>query len=74
MKNLFFACFLLVGLGSCGVNQQAQQIKALEKCDYRLTDATNITIAGTNIKKLIDGKSTDYMSLPGLALSEFRNY
>ena len=72
MKNLFFACFLLLGLGSCSVNQQAQQIKALEKCDYRLTDATNITIAGTNVKKLIEGKSADYMSIPGLALSLLR--
>ena len=72
MKNLLFACLLVVGLGSCGINKQAQQIKALEKCDYRLTDASNITIAGTNVKKLIDGKSTDYLSLPGLALGLLR--
>ncbi len=72
MKNLLFACFLLFGLSSCGVNKQAQQIKALEKCDYRLTDATNITISGTDVKKLIEGKSADYMSIPGLALSLLR--
>ena len=30
MKNLLLACFIILGLGSCGINKQAQQIKALE--------------------------------------------
>jgi hypothetical protein len=72
MKNFFLACFIILGLGSCGINKQAQQIKALEKCDYRLTDATNITIAGTDVRKLMEGKSVNAMNIPGIALGLLR--
>ncbi len=63
---------MILGLASCGINKQAQQIKALEKCDYRLTDATNITIAGTDVRKLMEGKSVNTMSIPGIALGLLR--
>lgn len=72
MKNLFLACLIVLNLGSCGINKQAQQIKALEKCDYRITDATNITIAGTDVRKLIEGKSVNTLSIPGIALGMLR--
>jgi hypothetical protein len=72
MKNFFLACFMILGLASCGINKQAQQIKALEKCDYRLTDATNITIAGTDVRKLMEGKSVNTMNIPGIALGLLR--
>jgi len=72
MKNLLLACLIILGLGSCGINRQAQQIKALEKCDYRLTDATNITIAGADVKKIIQGGATSSVNLPGLALGLLR--
>jgi hypothetical protein len=72
MKKLFLACLVVLGLGSCGINKQAQQIKALEKCDYRLTDASNISIAGTDVRKLIDGQSNGALSIPGIALGLLR--
>lgn len=72
MKRIFFGLLLIVGLGSCSVNKQAQQIKALEKCDYRLLDATNISVAGTNIQKLIKGNNIDLTGLPSLALGYLR--
>jgi len=72
MKNLVLACLIVLSLGSCGINKQAQQIKALEKCDYRITDATDITIAGTDVRKLIDGKSVNTLSIPGIALGMLR--
>lgn len=72
MKNLFLACLIVLSLGSCGINKQAQQIKALEKCDYRITDATDITIAGTDVRKLMDGKSVNTLSIPGIALGMLR--
>ena len=68
MKQVLLACFIILGLGSCGINKQAQQIKALEKCDYRLTDATNISIAGTDVMKLINGTSVNAANIPGIAL------
>lgn len=72
MKNLLLAGFIILSLGSCGINRQAQQIKALEQCDYRITDATNITIAGTDVRKLMDGKSVNTVSIPGIALGLLR--
>lgn len=72
MKNLLLACFIVFGLGSCGINKQAQQIKALEKCDYRLTDATNITIAGADVKKIIQSGTTSSVNFPGVALGLLR--
>ena len=72
MKRIFFGLLLIVGLGSCSVNKQAQQIKALEKCDYRLLDATNISVAGTDIQKLIKGNNIDLTGLPSLALGYLR--
>ncbi|WAC41994.1 hypothetical protein [Pedobacter sp. SL55] len=72
MKNLFLACFIILGLGSCGINKQAQQIKALGKCDYRLTDATNITIAGADVKKIIQSGNASAVNIPGLALGLLR--
>ncbi|GAB1464384.1 hypothetical protein MASR2M52_24940 [Pedobacter sp.] len=72
MKQLIFACFIILGLGSCGINRQAQQIKALEQCDYRLTDATNITIAGADVKKIIESGATSSVNFPGVALGLLR--
>lgn len=72
MNRIFFGLLLIVGLGSCSVNKQAQQIKALEKCDYKLLDATNISVAGTDIQKLIKGNNIDLTGLPSLALGYLR--
>lgn len=56
----------------CGVNKQAQQIKALEKCTYKVKSADNITIAGTDIKKLLNNQNINLASLPGLAFGLLR--
>ncbi len=72
MKKLLSACFVILGLGSCGINKQAQQIKALENCDYRISDVDRVTIAGSDVKKIIEGKTTQAMSIPGIALGLLR--
>lgn len=72
MKQALLACLIILSLGSCGINKQAQQIKALEKCDYRLTDATNITIAGADVRKIIQSGGTSSLNIPGLALGLLR--
>lgn len=72
MKNIFIACFLMIGLSSCGINKQAQQIKALEKCDYKLSGVANISVAGTDVSKMLDGKNINSLSFPGIALGLLR--
>ncbi len=56
----------------CGINKQAQQIKALENCTYKITNVQNISIAGTDVKKLMDQQSFSLTSLPGVALGLLR--
>lgn len=72
MNKIFFLFLFTAVLSSCSINKQAQQIKALEQCEYRLIDANNITLAGTDVKKLIDGKSINLINAPALALAFLR--
>ena len=72
MKKTLFLCLLTITLFSCGVNKQAQQIKALEKCTYVIASASQITVAGTDVKNIIDKDNINLSSLPGLALGLLR--
>ena len=72
MNKISFFLVLLIGLSSCSINKQAQQIKALEKCDYKLINATQITLAGTDIRKLVNEQSVNLVNVPALALGYLR--
>lgn len=72
MNKIGFFLLLLIGLSACNINKQAQQIKALEKCDYKLIDATQVSLAGTDIRKLINEQSVSLVNVPALALGYLR--
>jgi len=72
MNKLLSICLLAVTLWSCGINKQAQQIKALEKCTYKIASADQITIAGTDVKSILQNDNINIGSLPGLALGFLR--
>ncbi|MES2650895.1 MAG: hypothetical protein V4663_04100 [Bacteroidota bacterium] len=72
MKKLFLLTLSALILTSCGINKQAQQIKALEQCEYKFISASNLTVAGTDIKKIIDQQSINIAGLPALALGLLR--
>lgn len=72
MKKLILICLAAVTLFGCGVNKQAQQIKALEKCRYRVISASNISVAGTDVKRLINNQDINLGSLPALAFGLLR--
>lgn len=72
MKKIVSILLLAAGISSCGLNKQAQQIKALEKCDYKLISASNITLAGTDVRKLISKKEFNLVNVPSLALGYLR--
>jgi len=72
MKKLLLICFAAISVMGCGVNKQAQQIKALEKCTYKVKSADNITIAGTDIKSLLNNQNINLASLPSLAFGLLR--
>lgn len=72
MKKLIFAVLPLLIISACGINKQAQQIKALEQCEYKFVNATSVNIAGTDVKQLIDQQTFNLSSLPSLALGFLR--
>ncbi|MET1054537.1 MAG: hypothetical protein ABWY16_04455 [Pedobacter sp.] len=72
MKKLLVICLAAVTLFGCGVNKQAQQIKALEKCTYRVVSASNISVAGTDVKRLMNNQDINLGSLPALAFGLLR--
>ncbi|WP_285057204.1 hypothetical protein [Pedobacter ginsengisoli] len=72
MKRILLVCLTAIAVSGCGINKQAQQIKALEKCKYRITSAEQIMVAGTDVKKLMGGQDMDLGSLPGLAFGLLR--
>lgn len=72
MKKILLLCLAAFMIQGCAINKQAQQIKALEKCTYRITSADNISLAGTDVKKILDGQNINLSSLPGLAFGLLR--
>jgi hypothetical protein len=72
MKKILMVCLAVLVVMGCGVNKQAQQIKALEKCTYRVISADNISVGGTDVKNLISGQQINLASLPGLAFGLLR--
>lgn len=72
MKKILLICFAAITILGCGVNKQAQQIKALEKCKYRVVSATNLAVAGADVKGLMSGQRMNLTSLPALAFGLLR--
>lgn len=72
MKKILLLCLATVVISSCSINKQAQQIKALEKCRYKITSADQITLGGADVKKMIVNQDINLASLPGLALGLLR--
>lgn len=68
MRKIVFVCMTFLIVCGCGVNKQAQQIAALEKCSYKLLSAEQITVGGTDISNLVNMEKLNLASLPGLAL------
>ncbi len=72
MKEKLLLLLVTISIFGCGVNRQAQQIKALENCTYKITGVQQVSIAGTDVKKLMDQQSFSLTSLPGVALGLLR--
>ena len=72
MNKLLSICLLAVTLWSCGINKQTQQIKALEKCTYKIASADQVMIAGTDVRSILQNENINLGSLPGLALGFLR--
>ena len=72
MKRLSLILLVVVLLAGCGLNKQARQIEALEKCAYDISSADSIYLAGRDISKLVKSRSLELRNIPELALALFR--
>lgn len=72
MKEKLLLLLFTISIFGCGINRQAQQIKALENCTYKITSVRQVSIAGTDVKKLMDQQSFSLTNLPGIALGLLR--
>jgi len=72
MKKTLLLCFLTISIFGCGINKQAQQIKALENCTYKIKNVNQITLAGSDLGRLINQQDFNLASLPGVALGLLR--
>ena len=70
MKKIIILCLTAIIIQSCSVSKQ--QIKALEKCTYKVVSADQISLGGSDVKRLLNGQELNLASLPGLALGLLR--
>ncbi len=59
---------MAMAFAACGVNRQAKELRALEKCRYEFISVDSLFLAGTDINKLVDGGRVDLGRLPGVAI------
>ena len=72
MKKLVLILLFAVLLSGCGLNKQARQIEALEKCTYDISSADSIYLAGRDVSKLVKSRTLELRNVPELALALFR--
>ena len=72
MKQKISLCIIALFFFSCDITKQAQQIAALESCTYRLTKLQQVSLAGTDVQKLLNQQELSLSSLPGIALGLLR--
>ncbi|MEJ7694054.1 LEA type 2 family protein [Daejeonella sp.] len=72
MKRLTIVLLLAVLLAGCGLNKQARQIEALEKCTYEISSADSIYLAGRDVSQLVKNRTLELRNVPELALALFR--
>ncbi len=71
MQKKYFGLGVLLVLffmTSCGIDRQAKELRALEKCKYELVSADSVFLAGTDVRQLIESRRVDVSRLPGVAL------
>ena len=63
MKNLSLILLFTVLLAGCGLNKQARQIEALEKCTYEISSADSVYVAGRDISQMVKNRSLELRAL-----------
>lgn len=71
MKGTFsriLLMLLMVAFLGCGIGQQAKELKTLADCKYNISRVENITLSGTDVRKLFNRDELNLAGVPSLAL------
>lgn len=76
MKRLFTAisriilyAFPFIFLQSCGIKDQAEQLKALENCTFSISSADSIYLADTDVSRLVRSGGLNLAATPRLMMA-----
>jgi LEA14-like dessication related protein len=72
MKRIIILCLAAISVAGCGLNKQARQLEALEKCSYEISSADSIYLAGKDISAFVKNGDFNLSNMPELALALFR--
>jgi len=72
MKRFLLLLSAVILITACGVKEQADQLKAFEKCTYELVSADSVYVAGTDVTKLISSKGLNLQQAPKIAFAYFQ--
>ena len=59
---------LTLALAGCGIGQQAKELKTLADCQYTISRVENITLSGTDVRRLFNREELNLAGVPSLAL------
>src|SRR5690606_33847948 len=69
MKKILFFILLPLFLQSCRINQQFDELKALENCTYKIVSADSVYLAGVDVSRIIDSEGVNFSGAPQLAFA-----
>lgn len=68
LRRVILFIVATAAITACGIDKQAKELRALEKCKYEFLSADSIFLAGADVNKLIEGGRIDVSRLPGVAM------
>src|SRR5689334_16828496 len=65
-------CVVVMFFASCGLKDQADQLKALENCTYEIASADSVYLAGADVTSLLNSQGLDLFQAPQIAFAYFQ--
>src|SRR5690606_29073855 len=69
-RNICWISLIVLTMAAlgCGVGQQAKELKTLADCQYSISRVENITLSGTDVRKLFNREELNLTGVPSMAL------
>lgn len=72
MKYLILLFTAITIFSSCEIKEQADELRAMEKCTYEVVSADSVSIAGRDVSRFVKNGKLNLMEAPSLALAFFQ--